>query len=85
MSKTQNFEHQIKYEFANRNYLIDDFTTINDELKRTINENYEETCFVDDKIKNDIEDITNKIKVESHKTINKLTSDKKNIEETFKQ
>lgn len=30
LSKTQAFENQIKYEFANRNYLIDDYTSIND-------------------------------------------------------
>ena len=62
VSKNQNFEHLIKYEFANRNCLINDYTAINKELKRTMHEQYEETCFADDKIKNDIEDITNKIK-----------------------
>lgn len=62
VSKTQSFGHLVKYEFANRNYLINDYTSINDEQKHTINEQYEETCFADDKIKNDIEDITNKIK-----------------------
>lgn len=42
--------------------MIDDFTPINQELMNSINEQYEETCFVDDKIKNDIEDVTTKIK-----------------------
>ena len=62
LSKNQNFENLIKYEFANRNCLINDYAAINKELKRTMHEQYEETCFADDKIKNDIEDITNKIK-----------------------
>jgi hypothetical protein len=74
----------VKYEFANRKYLIDDYTSINDQQKRIIHEQYEETCFADDKIKNDIEDITNKIKTESENLINKLTSDKKKVEKMFK-
>jgi hypothetical protein len=84
ISKTQSFEHMVKYEFANRNYLINDYTSTNDEQKRIMYEQYEETCFADDKIKNDIEDISNKIKSESAKLINKLGSDKKNAEKMFK-
>ena len=84
MSKSQSFELMVKYEFANRIYLINDYTSINDLQKRTIYEQYEETCFADDKIKNDIEDITNKIKTESANLINKLSNEKKSVEKTFK-